>query len=72
MNTRSQTREKLKRYEFVFDFDDSSRAWKENKKNAGNGTYTYVCQKKNTNGNSCSRKCLSNEDYCKTHLTTNK
>ena len=72
MKTRNQTRENLKKYDFVFDFDESSRAWKENKKSAGNATYTYVCQNKTIQGIPCSRKCLSNEDYCKTHLLHKK
>ena len=29
------------KYEFKFDFDDSSREWRKNKINIGNGSFTY-------------------------------
>ena len=67
MQTRSQSKALLDKYEFVFDFDAASAAWKANKKTAGNGTYTYVCQKKTITGKICPKKCLVGVNYCKTH-----
>jgi hypothetical protein len=69
METRSQTNALLKKYEFIFDFDESSNAWRENKKSMGNGTYIYVCQKITNKNKKCDKKCLSGENYCKMHLT---
>jgi len=70
MQTRSQTNTILNKfvYEVVIDFDGASEAWKANKKTAGNGTYTYVCQKKTITGNSCTKKCLAGEHFCKIHV----
>ena len=67
MQTRSQTTSVLNELEFVFDFDASIAAWKSNKKRGPNCTYTYVCQKKNKNGDFCKRKCLAGEHFCKCH-----
>ena len=41
MQTRSQTLQKIKANEFVFDFDKSSRAWRANKIKCSNGCYQY-------------------------------
>jgi len=73
MQTRSQTKSQTKltpisKFDVEIDFDGASEAWKANKKSIGNGSYKYVCSKKNKNGNSCSLKCLYGEIYCKTHL----
>jgi hypothetical protein len=69
MKTRSQsTYEKSAIYEVNIDFDQSSEAWKANKKSNGNGTYKYVCAKRNKNNGFCALKCLPGEIYCKTHL----
>jgi hypothetical protein len=67
MKTRSQSRSELNN--FIFDFDESSRYWKQNKKSMKNGTYVYVCQKQNKSGALCSHKCLPRENYCKKHLS---
>lgn len=29
----------------IIDFDESSKAWNENKRRLGNGTYEYLCKK---------------------------
>ena len=46
MLTRSQTK---KQDEFIvsIDFEDSSRAWMQNKRKIGNGSYEYILSKKN-------------------------
>jgi hypothetical protein len=44
MQTRSQTR-KYNEIKFVFDFEESSRAWRANKKSIGNGMYVYKIKK---------------------------
>jgi len=41
MQTRSQTLQQKKTNEFVFDFDNSSRAWLANKVKLQNGCYEY-------------------------------
>lgn len=72
MQTRSQTKallnQQIQSNNFdTFDFDEASRAWKANKKSIGNGSYVYVCQKKNKNGEFCKRKCLTGEHFCRCH-----
>jgi hypothetical protein len=73
MQTRSQTKAllnkqiELKNLEFIFDFDESSRAWKANKRSIGNGSYVYVCQKPTITGKTCARKCLAGIDFCSVH-----
>lgn len=42
------------------DFDEASRAWRENKVSIGNGEFRYKCSK-------CDKPCVSNLDVCKTH-----
>jgi hypothetical protein len=70
MQTRNQTKallNKLNNFEFTFDFDQSSIAWKANKRSIGNGSYVYVCQKQTITGKTCRRKCLSGIDFCSIH-----
>ena len=69
MKTRSHTRIALNNLIFEFDFDDSSRCWRQNKKSMKNGTYVYVCQNQNKSGGFCSHKCLQGVNYCKKHLS---
>ena len=70
MKTRSQTKyANLALYEVIIDFDEASEAWKANKVSIGNGSYKYVCAKKNKNNKCCSSKCLPQEIYCKNHFT---
>ena len=54
-------------YEFVFDFDEASEAWKANKISIGNGSYRYMCANKSGKKCKCLKKCLPGEIYCKTH-----
>lgn len=54
-------------YEFVFDFDEASEAWKANKISIGNGSYRYMCANKSEKNRKCLKKCLHGEIYCKTH-----
>lgn len=71
MKTRSQTKQEMSvfhKYEVNIDFDEASKAWKENKKSIGNGSYKYVCSKIGKNNNQCIAKCLPGEEYCRTHL----
>ena len=67
MQTRSQLKSFKNQLEFVFDFDAASESWKANKKSIGNGSYTYVCQKKSITGKFCIRKCLAGQHFCKSH-----
>jgi hypothetical protein len=49
MQTRSQTIQEKKAHEFVFDFDNSSRAWRANKIKCANGCYEYKKTVENIN-----------------------
>ena len=69
MQTRSQTKyEKSALYEVNIDFDGASEAWKSNKKSIGNGSYKYICCVLKQNGEKCGIKCISGEQFCKTHF----
>ena len=69
IKTRSQTKEeKSAIYEVNIDFDEASKAWQSNKKSIGNGSYKYLCFKKNIKNKNCLNKCLPCVDYCKSHL----
>jgi hypothetical protein len=52
---------------FVFDFDESSAAWKANKKRMGNGTYKYICGAPTKNNTLCQRTPLANHCHCAQH-----
>lgn len=67
MKTRSQTKIEKKLFEVNIDFDAASEAWKANKRAIGNGSYKYVCTKRNKNNIFCNKNCLPGENYCKTH-----
>jgi hypothetical protein len=51
------------------DFDESSRAWRQNKKYIGNGYFIYImkCKQLTKQGKKCSRICCLNSDYCFQH-----
>jgi hypothetical protein len=57
--------------EFEYDFDNSSKCWKENKKFVGNGCYKYVCEGVTKKGIKCIRTSLDGQIYCKIHLSNN-
>jgi hypothetical protein len=68
MQTRSQTKYNNSIiYEVNIDFDEASKAWKENKCSIGNGSYKYICCLLNKNGKKCGIKCMNGEIYCKMH-----
>ena len=69
MQTRSQSKRQRIALHFDYDFDYASKCWKENKKYIGNGCYNYVCQGVTKKGKKCNRKAISNEIYCKIHLS---
>lgn len=48
------------------DFDEASKAWRENKKSIGNGSFKYICCA-DKNGKKCGIKCLEREIYCRSH-----
>jgi hypothetical protein len=47
MLTRSQTKKQGSEIGVYIDFDDSSRAWMQNKRKTGGGCYEYILSKKN-------------------------
>lgn len=55
MITRSQSERMNK--EFIIDFDEASKAWRENKKSIGNGSFEYVSE---NNYKKNSKKCNKN------------
>jgi len=63
MKTRSQT--KILQ-ELSIDFDESSAAWRSNKKSIGNGMYKYTCN----NEKPCARFALPFTTFCKYHSKT--
>lgn len=55
------------------DFDECSRAWRENKRVLKNGMFSYKKDKKNCchyddDGKRCRKKKLINDDYCEKHF----
>jgi len=48
------------------DFDEASKAWRENKKSIGNGSFKYICCA-DKNGKKCGVKCIDREIYCRSH-----
>jgi len=74
MQIRSQTNmqpiSKKSNYLPLYDdinFDEASKAWRENKKSIGNGMYKYICCLPKINGNKCGKTCLVGEIYCRSH-----
>lgn len=62
MKTRSQTMyEKSALYTVDIDFDNASKAWRQNKKQDGQGQFKYVCAFVKKDGSMCDKQ------YCKTH-----
>jgi hypothetical protein len=59
-------------YEVDIDFDEASRAWRENKKIIKNGMFSYMKTKKNCchiqdNGKKCKKKRIIDSEYCELH-----
>jgi len=52
---------------FVIDFDEASKAWRENKKSIGNGHYKYICCQTTKTGKKCNRVSMPSVDFCKMH-----
>jgi hypothetical protein len=55
-----------------FDFDEASRAWRENKKILKNGMFSYMKTKQNCchihdDGKKCRKKRIIDSDYCELH-----
>ena len=65
MQTRSKSQQNL--YTVDIDFDEASKAWRENKKSIGNGSYKYICDSITKNGNKCGRKPLFGSHKCSMH-----
>ena len=72
MQTRSQTQQPLQYFAPLYqkvdiDFDDSSRAWKSNKKSLGNGCYKYICIKITKTGKQCKNESMEEIDDLSVH-----
>jgi len=50
------------------DFDESSKAWKANKKSMGNGCYKYICTKLTKTGKQCKNNTVLGCDFCRFHI----
>ena len=74
MNTRSQTRNENSKplYEVEIDFDEASEAWRENKKNVGQGHFKYICTVLKKDGTHCGNSCTKDSAYCWGHRGHNK
>ena len=76
MNTRSETRNKNSKplYAVEIDFDEASEAWRENKKNVGQGHFKYICTipNKKKDGAKCGNSCYKDSQYCWAHRGLNK
>ena len=64
MQTRSQTNtinksSSLPLYIVEIDFNEASKAWKQNKVSIGNGSYKYLCKKRSIKNNVCFKKTLT-------------
>jgi len=66
MKTRSQTQNTVL-YEVNIDFDEASKAWRQNKKHLGNCQYKYVCPYEKKDGAPCGKACYKQSQYCWTH-----
>lgn len=56
MKTRSQTMyETSSLYTVDIDFDNASKAWRQNKKQDGQGQFKYVCASVKKDGSKCSK-----------------
>jgi hypothetical protein len=67
MNTRSQTMyEKSALYTVDIDFENASKAWRQNKKHDGQGQFKYVCAFVKKDGSRCNKNLKTNE-YCFRH-----
>ena len=57
----------------TIDFDECSKAWRENKNILKNGMFSYKKEKRNCchidddNGKKCKKKRIINTDYCEKH-----
>ena len=59
--------------EVNIDFDEASRAWRENKKSTGNGCYKYVCSAiVAKTGIKCEKVVKTGCAYCSVHNKNNK
>jgi len=65
MQTRSMTKHVA--FEIDIDFDEASKAWKENKISKGNGTYGYKCEMTLLSGKSCSLVACPFSQFCARH-----
>lgn len=46
--------------EFDIDFDEASKAWRQNKKHIGNGMFVYTCKFIHSNSKPCNKPIYSN------------
>lgn len=53
-------------------FDQSSQAWRANKKSRQNGTFVYVCEHICSTKRQCKKEVFKNSRYCKYHLLKHK
>jgi hypothetical protein len=77
MNTRSQSNyDKCALYEVNIDFDEASKAWKQNKKQVEQGHFQYICTVVKQDGTKCGKTCSNTNgtegQYCRTHKKCNK
>lgn len=59
-------------YEVNINFEEASRAWKENKVSTGNGTYKYICGATRKDGGKCQNRRQNGKMYCHIHFLNHK
>ena len=67
-----ETRKYYSTFIEVIDFDEASKAWRQNKNCLKNGMFTYKksklnCQHKKDSCK-CRKKCVIGENYCENHF----
>lgn len=53
-------------------FDAASKAWLENKRKIGNGSYRYICEHQHSAWRKCQRDVYKTESMCRQHWALHK
>ena len=58
-------------YNINIDFEESSKVWRSNKINLGNGYFQYCCQQLTKKNEKCKNK-IYKDNFCHLHFRINK
>jgi len=53
--------------EVIINFDESQKAWRQNKQSIGYGSFKYICGAKCKNGDKCHNKPFTKLGRCQIH-----